>query len=141
NNWIKQVSGTQRTLMGVSFTDINTGTVVGSYGVILRTTNGGVTFINETKNTTRPGEFILLQNFPNPFNPTTTISYSIPKHSYVELKICDVLGREVSTLVNDQKHAGEHKVQFDGSSLPSGVYIYTIQAGSYRDSKKLLLLK
>ncbi|MGE5499359.1 MAG: YCF48-related protein [Syntrophothermus sp.] len=86
-------------------------------------------------------EFSLYQNYPNPFNPTTTISYSLPKETHIELKVFDMLGREVTTLVNKEQTAGEHKVQFEGSSLPSGVYIYTIQAGMFRDSKKLLLLK
>lgn len=85
--------------------------------------------------------FQLLQNYPNPFNPITTISYSISKQAYVELKIYDLLGREVTTLVSKEQSQGEFKVQFDGSSLPSGIYVYTIQAGQYRDSKKLVLLK
>ncbi|MGE5498483.1 MAG: T9SS type A sorting domain-containing protein [Syntrophothermus sp.] len=82
-----------------------------------------------------------LSAYPNPFNPVSTICYTIPSQALVELKVYDMLGREVSSLVNEQKSAGEYKVQFDGSSLPSGVYIYAIQAGSFRDSKKLLLLK
>ncbi|HEX2868999.1 MAG TPA: T9SS type A sorting domain-containing protein [Ignavibacteriales bacterium] len=88
-----------------------------------------------------PLSYSLSQNYPNPFNPSTTISYSIPKQSYVELKIIDMLGREISTLVSKKHTAGEYKVQFDASNLPSGMYIYSIQAGDFRDSKKLLLLK
>lgn len=79
--------------------------------------------------------------YPNPFNPATTISYSLPKESKVELKVYDMLGRETATLVNMVQAAGEYKVQFNASSLPSGVYIYSIKAGDYRDSKKLTLLK
>ncbi|MGE5457605.1 MAG: T9SS type A sorting domain-containing protein [Methanococcaceae archaeon] len=86
-------------------------------------------------------KFLLNQNYPNPFNPETTFSYILPKQSLVELKIFDVLGREVSTLVNYEQSAGQHKIQFNASSLPSGVYIYTLQAGEFRDSKKLMLLK
>lgn len=86
-------------------------------------------------------KFRLSQNFPNPFNPSTTISYSIPKQSHVEMRLFDMLGREVATIVSKEQSAGDYKVQFDGSSLPSGVYIYTLQAGQFRDSKKLLLLK
>lgn len=85
--------------------------------------------------------FNLAQNYPNPFNPVTSIAYSIPKLSYVELKVYDLLGREISVLVSKEQSAGEYKVQFNASSLPSGIYIYTIQAGQYRDSKKLMLLK
>jgi hypothetical protein len=86
-------------------------------------------------------EFRLQQNYPNPFNPTTAIMFSIPKFSYVELNVYDLLGRKVSTLINKELGAGEYKIQFNGSSLPSGVYIYMLQAGSFRDSKKLLLVK
>lgn len=86
-------------------------------------------------------DYRLFNAYPNPFNPSTVISYSIPKLSYVELKIIDMLGREVSTLVSKEQHAGEYKVQFNASSLPSGVYIYTIRAGQFRDSKKIMLLK
>ncbi|MGE5621278.1 MAG: T9SS type A sorting domain-containing protein [archaeon] len=86
-------------------------------------------------------DYRLFNAYPNPFNPSTTISYSIPKLSHVELKIIDMLGREVSTLVSMQQNAGEYKVQFNASTLPSGIYIYTLQAGEFRDSKKLMLLK
>ena len=87
--------------------------------------------------------FILYQNYPNPFNPTTTIKYQIPKSGLVQLKVYDILGREVATLVNEFKTAGEHSVQFVSSNfgLASGVYFYHIQAGQYSVIKKLLLLK
>ncbi|MDP4197632.1 MAG: T9SS type A sorting domain-containing protein, partial [Bacteroidota bacterium] len=85
--------------------------------------------------------FQLMQNFPNPFNPVTTISYSIPEDANVRLKVYDILGKEVKTLVNRNETAGIHKVNFNASSLPSGLYIYRIEAGSFTDSKKLLLLK
>ena len=80
-------------------------------------------------------------NFPNPFNPTTTISFTLPEKSFVALKIFDVLGREVATLVNGIKESGEHKATFNASNLPSGVYIYSIQAGIYSAVKKMILVK
>lgn len=82
-----------------------------------------------------------LSAYPNPFNPVTTISYSIPKESHVELKVYDMLGREVTTLVNKAQAAGEYRIHLDGSSLPSGIYIYSMYAGEYRASKKLMILK
>jgi hypothetical protein len=88
-----------------------------------------------------PVEFSLEQNYPNPFNPATTIKFSIPQSSKVTLKIYDVLGREVSTLVNDVRNAGNHEVNFDASNLASGMYIYSIKAGDYSASKKMMLLK
>lgn len=85
--------------------------------------------------------FSLAQNYPNPFNPSTTIKYSIAKNSFVELKVYDILGRQVSLLINKEQPAGEYEVKFNASSLPGGVYIYTLQAGENRISRKLLLLK
>ncbi|MCU7512101.1 MAG: T9SS type A sorting domain-containing protein [Ignavibacteria bacterium] len=86
-------------------------------------------------------DFALLQNYPNPFNPATMISYSIPRQSFVNLKVFDMLGREVASLVSKEQSEGEYKVQFNASNLPSGMYIYTIQAGEFRASKKLMLVK
>jgi len=86
-------------------------------------------------------EFYLYQNYPNPFNPSTTISYSIPNQSHVELSVYDVLGREVAELVSKEQIAGSYKVQFNASSLSSGIYIYKLQNGGYVDVKKLMLLK
>ncbi len=88
-----------------------------------------------------PIVYNLTQNFPNPFNPSTTIRYQIPQDGIVTLKIYDILGREVATLVNEEKVAGKYEVNFNASSLASGVYIYKIQAGSFINSKKMILLK
>jgi Secretion system C-terminal sorting domain len=88
-----------------------------------------------------PSEFQLLQNYPNPFNPSTKIKFVIPKSSLVNLKVYDVLGNEIATLVNEEKPAGNYKVTFDASSLPSGVYFYKIKAGKFEGTKKLVLLR
>ncbi|MGE5352348.1 MAG: T9SS type A sorting domain-containing protein [Acidobacteriota bacterium] len=98
-------------------------------------------FTNVKNEATNPGEYSLRQNFPNPFNPSTTISYFIPKEGFVEIKIYDMLGREVSTLVRGIQAKGEHRVQFDASSFPGGIYIYSLRAGNYKASRNLLLLK
>ena len=89
----------------------------------------------------QPLDFRLDQNFPNPFNPSTTIGYSLPRAGHVTLKVFDALGNEVATLVDDQKEAGTYRTTFDGSSVASGTYFYRIQAGEYMAVKKLLLLK
>ena len=104
-----------------------------------------------------PNKFLLSQNYPNPFNPTTTIGFSIPAQSviarspfidattkqsqHVTLKVYDILGREVATLVNEQKPAGNYEVTFDASELSSGVYFYKLQAGSFVQTKKMILLR
>ncbi|MGE5430829.1 MAG: T9SS type A sorting domain-containing protein [Syntrophomonadaceae bacterium] len=96
---------------------------------------------NENTASRHPETYALLQNYPNPFNPSTTIIYRIPEQSNVELKVFDILGREVMTLINKEQTAGEYKVTFNASTLPSGVYIYAIRAGDFRSSKKLMILK
>lgn len=88
-----------------------------------------------------PTEFLLLQNYPNPFNPTTTIQYSISESDFVSLKIYDILGNEVQTLVNERKSQGNFSVEFNASNLPSGIYLYTIQVGKNSETRKMTLMK
>ena len=88
-----------------------------------------------------PQDFSLSQNFPNPFNPSTTIQYSIPFTNMVTLKVFDVLGKEVANLVNEYKNAGNYEVNFDASKLSSGTYFYQLKAGQFTETKKLVLLK
>ena len=89
-----------------------------------------------------PTDFILYQNYPNPFNPATTIRYSVPIESGpITLKVYDLLGREVAQLVNEYKIAGDYEVQFNASNLPSGIYMYRFQSGSFSVSKKMMLMK
>jgi beta-glucanase (GH16 family) len=88
-----------------------------------------------------PDHFALSQNYPNPFNPTTTIEFSITKNSDVSLKIYDVLGREIITLASEKMNAGTYMKTWNASNMPSGVYFYQLKAGSYADTKKLLILK
>jgi hypothetical protein len=88
-----------------------------------------------------PYSFILHQNYPNPFNPSTTISFSIPSRSFVSLKVFDLLGREVATLINENQNVGTHFTTFSATNLPSGIYFYRLQAGSFSETKKLVLQK
>jgi hypothetical protein len=88
-----------------------------------------------------PQHFVLAQNYPNPFNPTTTISYSLLAVSNVRLTVNDLLGREVAVLANEKKAAGSYSVQFNGSGLSSGVYICKLTAGSFIQTRRMILLK
>ena len=88
-----------------------------------------------------PIKFSLSQNYPNPFNPSTIIKYSLPKQSYVTLKVYDILGKEVRSLVDEEKPAGNYQVEFYAADLPSGVYFYRVQAGSFNQVRKMLLIK
>lgn len=92
-------------------------------------------------NTELISSFELFQNYPNPFNPSTTIDFSIPHSAFITLKVFSLLGEEIATLIREHLQAGSHSVQFDASNLQSGVYFYTLQSGSSRISKKMLLLK
>jgi len=110
-----------------------------SNSIVLKTTNGGIASVENEEEI--PTNFLLSQNFPNPFNPITTIKYQIPEISFVTLKVYDVLGSEVVTLVNEEKNIGSYEVEFNGISLPSGIYFYRLQAGSFVETKKMVLMK
>ncbi|MCH8034249.1 MAG: T9SS type A sorting domain-containing protein [Bacteroidetes bacterium] len=93
-----------------------------------------------------PEDIHLAQNYPNPFNPSTKIKFTIPHvetgyASTVLLKVYDVLGNEIATLINEEKAAGTYEVEFDGTGLPSGIYFYRLQAGSFVETKKMVLIK
>jgi hypothetical protein len=88
-----------------------------------------------------PDEYSISQNYPNPFNPVTTIKYQIPELSFVTIKVFDVLGNEITVLVNEEKSMGSYEVELDGTTLPSGVYFYRIQAGDFIQTKKMVLMK
>jgi hypothetical protein len=88
-----------------------------------------------------PREYNLSQNYPNPFNPVTMIKFALPKASFVTLKVYDMLGREVSVLVNGQKSAGQYIVDFDASSLTSGVYFYRLESNDFVEVKRMVVLK
>jgi hypothetical protein len=95
----------------------------------------------EQINNVVPQNFQLEQNYPNPFNPSTTIRYSIPEASFATVKVYDMLGNEVVTLVNEEQHAGEYEVEFDASHLSSGIYFYKLQTAYYVETKKMILMK
>lgn len=97
--------------------------------------------VKETHDSKILMNYKLYQNFPNPFNPSTTISYQVPKKSFVTLKIYDPLGREITTLVNKEQINGVYSIKFDGIGLPSGIYFCRIQSGNFTDTRKIVLLK
>lgn len=95
----------------------------------------------DDESTMSPNKYSLSQNYPNPFNPKTIINYQLPVSNFVTLKVFDMLGREVATLINEEKARGNYSVEFDGTNYSSGVYFYRIQAGSFVDTKKFVLMK
>jgi len=86
-------------------------------------------------------EYRLEQNFPNPFNPETVIKFDIPEIGFVTIKVFDILGNEIATLVKEEKPAGYHNIEFNATELPSGIYFYRLQAGSFVETKKMVLMK
>jgi len=86
-------------------------------------------------------DFTLFQNYPNPFNPSTIINYQLTINSFVTLKIFDINGKEVSTLIKQKQNSGKYEYTFNGNNLPSGIYFYTLTAGVFSDTKKMMLVK
>jgi photosystem II stability/assembly factor-like uncharacterized protein len=109
---------------------------IGELVINLKPTSVEEEFIHEI-----PKEYTLLNNYPNPFNPITTIRYDIPERSAVLLKVYDVLGSEIATLVNEEKQSGEYEIEFNAINLPSGIYIYQLKAGDFIETKKMVLMK
>jgi photosystem II stability/assembly factor-like uncharacterized protein len=138
-NWTLQESGVTVNLVRIIILHgQNTVYVIGENNTILRL---DLTSDVQESLSDVPKSFSLSQNYPNPFNPLTTISYTLPAQSFVTLKVFNVLGQEIATLVNATETPGNKSVRFDGSGLPSGVYFYRLQAGSYSGTKMLMIVK
>jgi hypothetical protein len=120
----------------VPLTEPDTGFVDADYQVLFSPISG-----IEEDNSARISEFRLHQNYPNPFNSTTRIDYQLPLTNHVILKVYDVLGRKIATLVDQRLPAGKHQVELNASEMPSGIYYYQLQAGNYHEVKKMILMK
>lgn len=135
------------TLNGETFTNFNSqersldiaSNEGGIFKVTFEAAEGSVVGTEEDRNL--PGTFTLAQNYPNPFNPTTQISYTLNESGPVTLKVYDILGKELATLVNEFQNSGQHQVTFNAENIPSGVYIYRIKFGNRLESRKMLLIK
>lgn len=123
----------------------NTGFLVCGYGAsIIKTTDGGgiISAVNPISSQI-PKQFSLSQNYPNPFNPSTKINYEVKSSGFVSLKVFDLLGKEVATLINEKQNAGSYAVDFNSAefNLPSGIYFYTLNAGEFKETRKMVLVK
>ena len=137
NTWQFSASFGVSKLEAVDFVNTVFGWAVGYSGAILHTP----TITGVADENIGPDFYYLSQNYPNPFNPSTNIRFQIPKLSFVNLKVYDVLGREVESLINEEKSAGSYEVEFNSNNLTSGIYFYKIQAGEFSQTKKMILLK
>jgi hypothetical protein len=126
-------------LYSVQFIDPVIGYIGCSQG-ILKTTDGGITF-NNMSSGLLPETFSLSQNYPNPFNPITNIKFNLPRSGFVKMTVYDVLGREITTLVNQQMQAGSYSADWDASAYPSGVYFYKIETEDFAETKRMVLVK
>jgi hypothetical protein len=135
SNGLNPSDGADRNMVGVDGY-----TMLEKYLNSLVGTNPGTTGVSAHVSDV-PHEFMLFQNYPNPFNPATAISYQLLAYDFVNLKVYDVLGREVAILVNAEQSPGRYQVMFDARGLMSGVYFYQLRAGSFADTKKLVLVK
>ena len=138
-------NGTTTEMQYYSFTD-NSGLVNNVYKIYYRLKqidfDGTYEYSNEvTIELSQPDSYLLNQNYPNPFNPSTIISWQLPESKFVTLKIYDVLGNEVASLINEEKPAGNFEVEFNATALSSGIYYYKLVAGDFVDVKKMILLK
>ena len=145
-SWSPQTTNTAATLRSICmFPTDDIGFVVGSGGLILRTTNGGLSAITPNSNEI-PSGYSLSQNYPNPFNPSTKISFNIPSSGssvsrVVQLKMFDMLGREVALLVNEALQPGSYEIEFDAKDLPTGTYFYRLTTDGFTETKKMILIK
>lgn len=143
NQWVVERSltapfGTEENLWGIDFVSTSSGFMCGYYGTIYKI---DATVITSVPNTGLPLVYSLGQNYPNPFNPATVIKFSVPEASQVTMKVYDILGKELFVLVNSKMQSGNYEVSFNASQLPSGVYFYKMEAGSFSETKKMMLIK
>jgi len=140
-NWIQQVISGGGFRRDFNFVNDTVGWVVGGGGQIFKTTTGGQFVGIEPISSIVPKDFNLYQNYPNPFNPVTAIEFEIPVYEHIRLSVFDLLGKEVSVLLNDKLKPGKYRVIFEGSSFSSGIYFYQIKTHDLIISKKMILIK
>jgi len=141
NSWGRDVIDNLGFINNFSFLNDTVGWAVAG-GTIIHTINGGSIVKVEQISTQMPSVFELFQNYPNPFNPSTQINFALPQNSFVTVKVYNAIGEEVARLVNNEfKSAGNYSVSFDGSNFGSGIYFYSIEAGQFKETKKMVLIK
>lgn len=147
NNWSEQVYVNDMQFLDLIFADQNNGWLLGKSNLnhyIYRTNNGGQGGIVSVENNSEnhfAKKFILEQNFPNPFNHTTKIKFQIANSGFVNLKVYDILGDAITTIISEEKPAGTHEVEFNSTGLPSGIYFYQLKVGHYIQTRKMVYLK
>lgn len=141
-NWGQQYVGTDQQIRAINFIDANTGWIAGYNGIIYKTTNGGgdPIGIQQISNEV-PKNYNLSQNFPNPFNPQTSISFELSHKSFVKLIVYDLTGKEIIDLTNQSLNPGKYLVSWDAGNFPSGTYFYKLETTDFIQTKKMVLIK
>ncbi len=139
--WTTQSVPDQSKIFSIFFSDPYTGWIVFDSGAIARMTGGGPVSVEDASQSELPARFLLGQNFPNPFNPSTTISFTLPSRTALTLHVYDATGRVVTTLASGTFDAGEHSLQWNAAGVASGVYFYRLRAGNTVETRKLTLVK
>jgi len=148
--WTEEFTLENHFFRDIVFTDENNGWLLANQNAanfgtrVFRTSNGGfggIVSVDDKHRNRIVSNYLLEQNYPNPFNPTTKLKYQIPELIFVTLKVYDVLGNDIETLVNEEKPAGSYQIEFDGDRLTSGVYFYQLRAGDFVQTKKMILLR
>lgn len=139
-NWGVQNTPLTENLYQIHFPSVNTGYIACWSGKILKTTNGGLTFTGNI-NSEIPDKYMLEQNYPNPFNPQTIIRFSIPERNFITLKVFDIKGQEVKSLISEEYQPGNYEIKLTGDNLSSGVYYYRLQSKGFTETRKMILLK
>jgi len=139
NHWTEMIKNLSAPLKAIHFRD-GVGWAVGDNGLILKMAD--TTFITATKPVLgASGDDYLLQNYPNPFNSVTTISWQLAKNSKVTLKVLDIVGKTVTTLVDEQRPQGKYETQFNATILPKGIYFCQLKAGEFCQTRKMILVE
>lgn len=141
-NWYQQYVGTNQEIRAIYFIDMNTGWLIGYNGIIFKTTNGGGEPIGiQQTGSEIPSSISMSQNFPNPFNPETSLEFEISNSTNVKISIFDLTGRELTTLVNNTINPGKYRTNWNAAGYPSGVYLCRIESSEFTQTKKMILIK
>lgn len=139
-NWGEQNTPLSENLYEIHFPSAQTGYIASWSGKILKTTNGGLTYITKSQSEI-PNNYSLEQNYPNPFNSSTKIKFSIPENKFISLKVFDITGKLVATLINSNIEKGTYELTFNADFLASGIYFYTLSSGSFTITREMVLIK
>ncbi len=141
SNWFTETSPTTEQLNAIFFTGNDTSYICGTNGTILKTVNGGAVTNIQNTSSEIPKEFSLSQNIPNPFNPVTSIEFRLPERDFATLRVYDAMGREIEVLVKGELNPGTFRAEWNAANYSSGIYFYSIETGTFTETRKMIVIK